>query len=323
MGSVWLGSLPVVIETAGVDVDTYQGWETRSRSSGGYDTILATQVHHTGSSGLNIVSDLRYMWETAPAKPIGAIYLTPQGRAIVGAAGATNTSGQGGPLLTSRGTIPLDAANRFVISIEAANPGDGTPWPDAQIEAYVKLVAGLQRAYLGGVLLVPGDSHAHFEWTTRKIDPAGQSPYALGGNKWNMTRFRSDVVQRLIPPPPPPTPPLYERIAMATNFEFASARRWDTRGFGAPIPAGEYEVDLDGAAGKVGATVNFTIVSPQGPGFASAWRSGPRPDTSKINFFGGQTIANEVSVALDPNGKFRVFINQPAHMIIDLVGYWT
>jgi hypothetical protein len=258
---------------------------------------------------------MKYMWDNATDKPIGAIYLSPKGRATVGAAGATNTSGRGGPMLTSRGTIPLDAANRFVISVEAANRGDGTPWPDAQIEAYIKLVAALQKAYLGGVLLLPGDAHGHFEWTPRKIDPAGQSRYAFGGNKWNMTRFRTDVITSMTPK--------YERIAMATNFEFAKAQRWDTRGFGAPIPAGEYTVELAGGAGKVGATVNMTIVTPSGAGYASAWLGGPRPvDSSKINYFGGQTIANEISVPLT-NGKFKVFISTPAHIIVELVGYWT
>jgi N-acetylmuramoyl-L-alanine amidase len=318
MGSVWLGSLPYVIDAAGVEVDTYPGWETRSRSTGGYDTVLGVQVHDTASSGLNPLAEMKYMWENAVDKPIGAIYLSTQGKATVGAAGATNTSGRGGPLVTSRGTIPLDAANRYVISVEAANRGDGTPWPDVQIEAYVKLVAALQKAYLGGVLLVPGDCHGHFEWTTRKIDPNGQSPYAFGANKWNMTQFRSDVVTAMIPPPPP-----YERIAMATNFEFAKAPRWDTRGFGNPLPAGEYTVELAGAIGKVGATVNMTIVNPVGSGYSSIWPGGPRPlDSSKINYTNGQVIANEVSVALW-NGQFKVYISTPAHIMFELVGYWT
>jgi hypothetical protein len=109
---------------------------------------------------------------------------------------------------------------------------------------------------------------------------------------------------------------------MATDFEFASAPRWDTRGFGNPIPAGEYIVELAGAAGKVGATVNMTIVNPMAPGYGSVWPGGPRPDASKINFAAGQTVANEVSVALQ-NGQFKVFISAPAHIIFDLVGYWT
>jgi hypothetical protein len=321
MGSLWLGSLPDVLRRAGLAVDVYPGWETRSRSSGGYDALFGIQVHHTASSGLNPANEMAYMWLNASTKPIGACYLALDGRWTVGAAGATNTSGKGGPLVTSRGTIPLDAGNRYLLAIEAANSGDGTPWPDVQVDAYVRGVAALNAAYFGGTLDRIGDVHAHFEYTSRKVDPAGQSWYAVGANKWNMTQFRNDVRSKNTLPPPPPALG-YERIVMTNGFEFARAPRWDTRGFGNPIPAGEYGVELQGARGKTGALVNVTIVSPQGAGFASAWAGGPRPDTSKINYAFGQTVANEVAVPLAADGSFRVFISTPAHIIVDLVGYY-
>jgi hypothetical protein len=122
--------------------------------------------------------------------------------------------------------------------------------------------------------------------------------------------------------PAPPTTN-YKRIAMADNFEFASATRWDTRGFGNPLPAGQYNVKLDGSAGKIGATVNMTIVGATAPGFGSAWAGGPQPNTSKINYGVGGAIANEVSVPLAADGSFQVYISSPAHIIFDLVGYWT
>lgn len=207
MGAIWLGSLPEVLRLAGVPVQTYPGWETRSRSSGGYDALMGIQVHHTASSGSNPANEMAWMWQNASTKPIGAIYLAPDGTWTVGAAGATNTSGRGGPLVTSRGVIPLDAANRMVLAIEAANRGDGTPWPVAQQLSYVKGVAALNKAYFGGVLREVGDVHAHFEWTSRKIDPAGQSKYAVGAAKWNMHQFRTDVAFTNAQPPAPPTDP--------------------------------------------------------------------------------------------------------------------
>lgn len=325
IGSIWLGSLPQVLRDAGLDVDVYPGWETRSRSSGGYDALLGIQVHHTASSGLSPANDMKYMWENAPAKPIGACYIAPDGKWTVGAAGATNTSGKGGPLVTSRGIIPLDAANRYVISLEAANRGDGTPWPEAQLWSYVVGVGALNRAYFGGVLALPGDVHGHFEWTTRKVDPAGNSWYATGADKWNMDKFRADVLGLIAPPP------VYERIVMATDFEFANAQRWDTRGFGEMNPAlkagldpGEYKCELAGSPGKVGAMVNVTIVAGSPAGYATVWPSGPRPDKSKINWSAtGQAIANEISVPLAADGSFRIFISAKAHIIVDLTGYWT
>lgn len=110
---------------------------------------------------------------------------------------------------------------------------------------------------------------------------------------------------------------------MSTVYEFASAPRWDTRGFGNPMPAGEYTCQLGGSAGKVGATVNLTIVSAGQAGFASAWRSGPRPDTSKVNYGASGATANEVNVPLAADGSFRIFISSAAHIIVDLVGYYT
>lgn len=323
MGGIWLGSLPDVLRSAGLEVDVYPGWETRSRSSGGYDALLGIQVHHTASSGLNPLAEMGYMWNNAADRPIGALYLAPNGRWTVGAAGATNTSGKGGPLVTSRGTIPLDAANRYVISVEAANPGNGTPWPVVQQLSYVKGVAALNRAYFNGVLALPGDVHSHFEWTTRKVDPAGSSRYAVGTNKWNMHQFREDVRGLLVPTPPAPTPtPIYRRIALMNQFETATAQRWDTRAFG-KLPAGEYSCSLQGSPGKLAAVVNIAVVAGPAGGFATAWPSGPRPDTSKVNYGPGQAIANEVVVPLAADGSFRIFISSPADLIVDLAGYWV
>lgn len=125
-------------------------------------------------------------------------------------------------------------------------------------------------------------------------------------------------------PTTPPPPVGYERIAVATNFEFASATRWDTRGFGgAGLQPGEYVCKLDGSPGKIGATVNLTIVSGGAAGFASAWKEGQRRDTSKVNYGATGAIANEVSVPLAADGSFRIYISATAHIIVDLVGYWT
>lgn len=201
MGAIWLLHLPWWIQEAGLEVDTEPGWETRSRSSGGYDAIHAIGVHHTAGGG-DLDSNARWQWYNAPARPIGAMCLDPQGRIRVGAAGATNTQGRGGPIKTSKGTTPLDQGNRYWVSIEAINRGDGTPWPEAQQEAYVRLC----RVLCSKLNLNPAtDVLAHFEWTTRKVDPAGTSKYASGANKWNMAGFRRDIGGSAPPPQPPPS----------------------------------------------------------------------------------------------------------------------
>jgi hypothetical protein len=199
MGSIWLHDLPDVISSAGLPVDVWPGWETRSRGSGGYDALLAVGVHHDASSPASAFDALcSYVWGSADDEPIGALYLWRDGRVRVGAAGATNTQGKGGPYSCSGGTIPLDEGNRYTISIEAGNNGVGEAWPQIMVEHYVELCSALCRAYK----LDPSrDVVAHFEWTSRKIDPAGPSPYASGSASWNMPAFRRDVVAASAPTP--------------------------------------------------------------------------------------------------------------------------
>lgn len=194
MGSRWLRDLPDVISDAGLDLALWAGWENRARSSGGYDDVLAVFCHHTASN-TSPDSDRSYMWDsTSGDQPIGALYLARDGRVTVGAAGATNCQGKGGPWALSRGTIPLDRGNSYGIAIEAANAGTGEAWPTAQTDAYVRLVDAL---CVGYGLDPARDVLAHFEWCEpscpgRKIDPFGPSPWA-GSSSWNMPAFRADV----------------------------------------------------------------------------------------------------------------------------------
>ena len=314
MGSVWLSSLPDVLRNAGLNVATYPGWETRSRGSGGYDSILGIQCHHTASSGTNPANEMAYMWRNASTKPIGAIYLAPDGKVTVGAAGVTNTSGKGGPMLTSRGMVPLNSGNRFLISIEAANRGDGTPWPRAQQDAYVKMCAALTKAYLGGILLVPGDCGAHFEWTSRKVDPAGSSRYAQGANKWNMTLFRSDVTGLIAAPTPLPPPKPPGVIVTTTKSVWQQARVADVT-FG----PGDRLVRIPQAVGYKAATINLHVVTPNHDGFITAFL-GPQPDVSTVNYSTGIMSDATATVPVDAEGWFALNSTGYVRVLVDLVG---
>jgi N-acetylmuramoyl-L-alanine amidase len=201
IGSIWLHTLPDALEDLG-NVSFYSGWENRSRSSGGYNALMGIVVHHTASQ-TSTPNDCNYMWNNSPDRPVGAIYLGRDGEIVVGAAGATNCAGKGGPYTTSKGTIPLDSGNSNTISIEAGNNGTGEAWPAAQQDAYVALVAALCDYYDFDPLR---DVLSHFEWAPdRKVDPAGNSRYATGSNKWNMNQFRADVKAKMgggsTPPP--------------------------------------------------------------------------------------------------------------------------
>jgi hypothetical protein len=207
MGSIWLRDLPTVLGS--LTPETYSGWENRSRSSGGYDGLVGIVIHHTASN-TSPESDMRYMWETASDGPIGAIFLARDGRIVIGAAGATNTQGKGGPLTTSRGTCPKDKGNQYMLAIEAANAGTGESWPQVQTDRYVALV----RALCDGYGFSPADVYGHFDYCApscpgRKIDPAGPSPFGTvnSSQTWDINAFRAAVAGTTAPPTPTPTPP--------------------------------------------------------------------------------------------------------------------
>lgn len=191
MGAIWLTNAADVLRSAGLTVVEHDGWETRSRSSGGYDAIMGIGVHHDAvPTGVPLENRVAYEMHNASTNPIGAFHLHSDGVWHVLAAGATNTQGQGGPYTTSKGTIPTDAGNRYLVSIEASNNGVGEPWPTVLQDSYVRGC----RALCDWLDLDPlRDIIAHFEWTSRKIDPAGPSRYATGSDMWDMALFRSDV----------------------------------------------------------------------------------------------------------------------------------
>ena len=209
MGGIWLYDLPDVLAAAGLTVEVWPGWENRARGSGGYDAVRAVFVHHTASNA-SPDADRTYMWENSPDGPVGAIYLARDGTVTVGAAGATNCQGKGGPWNLSTGTIPIDQGNAYGIAIEAANVGTGAEaWPAAQCDAYLAACSALSAAY---GLDPARDVLAHFEWVEpscpgRKIDPAGPSPWATGAASWAMDGFRADVGAGVVPPTPPEPEP--------------------------------------------------------------------------------------------------------------------
>jgi hypothetical protein len=197
--------MPEWFDAAGLNVDIYDNmWTTRSRSSGGYEKVLGIGIHHDASSiGSSEKSACDWGWKNSSDKPIGAIRLGRDGHITVGAAGATNTMGKGGPLAASKGKIPQDQGNLYMIAIEAANNGVGEPWATPMIDAYLGMVwtlcdeLGLEHSDVW--------SHAGYcqpSCPGRKIDPAGPTPgYPnLGGTSgaktWQDSAFRAYLDQR-------------------------------------------------------------------------------------------------------------------------------
>jgi hypothetical protein len=70
--------------------------------------------------------------------------------------------------------------------------------------------------------------------------------------------------------------------------------------------------------------VNFAFVSPSTPGFLTAWAGrAVRPLASNINAVAGEYVANSAIVPLDANGGILIYSNSNAHVVIDVLGYFT
>lgn len=216
MGTTWLRDLPTWLSAAGLNVSTYSGWESRSRSSGGYEgSVRAIAMHHDASTPqTSVQAACNYAWQNSPDGPIGAIILGRKGEVVVGAAGATNTMGKGGPVPTSRGTIPQDKGNLYMLAIEAMNNGVGETWPQVQLTAYFTMV----RTLMDRLGLRSSDVYTHYEYCQpscpgRKIDPRGPTPSMpdLGGTSgqiiWPTAAIRKRLDAMAPPQPQPPQPP--------------------------------------------------------------------------------------------------------------------
>jgi len=206
MGARWLTDLADVCRLTGYPVIEVDGWQTRGRSSGGYDSGRPSHLmaHHTASGpSSDGWSDVNYCCYGADAKPLANLYISRVPEIYVMAAGATNTNGSG---IDPCGVADDDTMNTHAIGIEAANNGVGEPWPAAQQDCYVQLCSELCIGYGIGLNQI----HAHFEYApSRKIDPAGESRYAKGADKWTMPAFVADVAAGghvPIPPEPEPEP---------------------------------------------------------------------------------------------------------------------
>lgn len=201
MGSRYLTDLADAVRATGLVVQEEGGWQTRARGSGGYNSGLPNHVmiHHTASgSSSDGQPDVNYCCYGSADKPLANLYLSRAGKVWIMAGGATNTNGSGSDPC---GAIANDSMNSSAIGIEAGNNGTGEPWPQAQQDAYTKLVKALCDHY--GIPV--GRVHSHAEWApSRKIDPAGPSKWASSGT-WNEDAFRSDVAAGGGGPTPPPT----------------------------------------------------------------------------------------------------------------------
>jgi hypothetical protein len=82
--------------------------------------------------------------------------------------------------------------------------------------------------------------------------------------------------------------------------------------------AGRAGIPADASA----ALLNLTIVTPDGPGFATIYPCTPTPPlASNVNYTAGSFVANSATATLDVNGDVCVFTLAPADILIDATGF--
>lgn len=214
----WIRFAPDYLRDAGLTVHVLDGFDTRTRLSSpdGLDSILGLVAHHTVSSFKDPADEADFLANRHTVKPVGNLFLDRLGDWWCCAAGATNTNGAGGPRIVSQGVVPLDNGNRTCPAVEAANNGIGEPWPDVQLDSYVRGMAALIRGVRAETRfsLEAGDVFSHSEWApTRKVDPGGPCRFAPSGGCWHhhihpggvtgMDMFRGEVFAVLLPRPDP------------------------------------------------------------------------------------------------------------------------
>jgi hypothetical protein len=210
------------MRAAGLTVVEVKGWQTRARSSGGFPVVPLGVVWHHTASQTSIENDTNWEYFGSDVAPIGNMTIARNGEVWLGAAGAANTQGRGGPARFSRGTVPADTGNSRLWAIEVSNNGTGEPWPRVQVDA-IFTASNTLNDHFGNraddvITHAAGTGNG---WTTRKIDPAKASavlgpwqPRAVtSSGTWSLDDLRAECLARAVvtpPEPPQPEPPAVE-----------------------------------------------------------------------------------------------------------------
>ena len=315
MSGTYLTWLADELRAGGCTVHEYDGWEDRARSSGGFASgrPLAVFWHHTASQ-TSPSNDAHYMCHQSDNRPVANVLISRDGTVWVLAAGCTNTNGKGRLMDFSRGVVPVDSANSYVLGMEIANSGTGEPYPQAQIDAAFK-VSNIVNAKMGNQ---PTDVSTHqFYAPDRKIDPAMGGHTVQGSwhpsectnsGSWLLSDLRNECARRgtsTIPPPisppiPPPIPPPSEEDDMpaylikandGTDYQQAHTFWWDGKQIGHVRTDAQSDVGaflgvyvVNGGTGKP--LDNFSADAIQQM-IDSGWAGGPVPlgynDPSKVD----------------------------------------
>ena len=156
--------IPKALFDAGLKVSEVPGWKERGRR---LLTIRGVLCHHTASPPGKNAPALGTVVKGRPdlPGPLCQVLLGRDGTCYVVAAGVAHHAGRG----LWHG---ISDGNGQMFGIEAENSGVGEPWPEKQLDAYVRLCAAVCKHQKLGAEMVAG----HREYALpkgRKIDPTG------------------------------------------------------------------------------------------------------------------------------------------------------
>lgn len=106
-----------------------------------------------------------------------------------------------------------------------------------------------------------------------------------------------------------------------TPVRCSDTRTWP----GHPVGPGDMTFGLPDVipAGAVAVAMNVAAISTAGDGYVTVWPGGPRPNASILNYAGDGKAHNGATLIGISNRSFGIYLHTPAHVIIDITGYWT
>lgn len=211
--------------------------------------------------------------------------------------------------VTGVGGVPGLGATAVVVNVtavDAADAGFVTVWPSGALAPSVSNINVRKGETAPNLVTVsPGSNGAI------TIRPTS-SVHLLVDVFGYYTSSPGSVDGRFVPLPSPQR--LYDTRALGTK-PGDNAERTVTVAGSVGVPAG----------GAEAVVLNVTADDASAPGYVTVWPAGGKaPQVSNINLdYGGQTRANQVIVKLGDGGAISLLTSNGAHLIVDVVGYFS
>jgi hypothetical protein len=173
-------SFLAALHNEGLIVVEVGDWRDHNRDSKGpWGPVHGVMIHHTVTKGSKATVDICRTGYSGLPGPLCNGVITKDGRVHLVGYGRANHAGLGDPdvlaAVIAERALPVDNeatvdGNRHFYGFECENLGDGKdPWPDAQVEAIVRVGTALCRHHGWNERSVI----RHLDWQPGKVDPRG------------------------------------------------------------------------------------------------------------------------------------------------------